>query len=143
MRELTSLLELSDRFLVATSLFLTTVARLSSFDHPFRMASDSFSFYWPGKAAALLSGPQSHRRSFLKDQEHLAKGRSQDQGGSDGSDGRGDLGGHCSGCPGFLRALWVRRVGSAVMTDAVSMTAPSARGVENSATVGDQPEQSR
>jgi hypothetical protein len=53
---------------------------------------------------------------------HLAKGRSQDQGGSGGSDGRGDLGGHCSGCPGFLRALRVRLVSSTVMTNAVGLS---------------------
>ena len=64
MSELTSLLELSDRFLVATSLFLIVVARLSSFDHPFRMSSYTFRFYWPGKVSLMLpSSPLSFRLS--------------------------------------------------------------------------------
>ncbi len=62
MGELTSLLELSDRFLVATSLFLIAVARLSCFDHPFRVASYTFWFNWPGKVSLMLpSSPLSFR----------------------------------------------------------------------------------
>ena len=61
MSELTSLLELSDRFLVATSLFLIAVARLSCFEHPFRVASIP-RFNWPGKVSLMLpSSPLSFR----------------------------------------------------------------------------------
>jgi hypothetical protein len=69
--------------------------------------------------AALLTGPQPHRRGLRQGQGAVAEGSGQEPRGFGSDDGRGPRRGHCPGRSWLLRALWLPRSCPVLMTSAL------------------------